>query len=114
MKMEQEFKRKETDLKIRETRLETAEMELRLKQRRATAPSMDYLSSYKANVGSTNKVATNTIGTEHTGLTRQSSWQQGAAAPLSNATNTIDYKTYQFTQKKHEQPLTVVSTAMNM
>ena len=51
--MEQEFKRKETDLKIRETRLETAEMELRLKQRRATAPSMDYLASYKANAGTT-------------------------------------------------------------
>ena len=113
-KMEQEFKRKETDLKIRETRLETAEMELRLKQRRATAPSMDYLSSYKANIGATDKLSSNLPTTGHTGLTRQSSWQQGTAAPLGNATNTIDFKTYQFTQQKQQQPRTSISTAMNM
>ena len=113
--MEQEFKRKETDLKIRETRLETAEMELRLKQRRATAPSMDYLASYKANTGTVNTVSSNVTATAQIGLTRQSSWQQGVGAPLSNATNTIDFKTYQFTQKKQQQkPLTSGSTAMNM
>ena len=67
--MERECARKQTDLTIRETRLETAEMEARLK-RRTSAPSVP--STYKGAPS----------------LERQYSWNGPSAAPLGNATNT--------------------------
>jgi NIMA (never in mitosis gene a)-related kinase 2 len=74
--MERECARKQTDLTIRETRLETAEMEARLK-RRTSAPS----------VASTYKGAPS--------LERQYSWNGPTVAPLGNATNTTGSTHYQ-------------------